>query len=50
MIVSVYAESFCKTSCKGSFASTHFTHKHDEIAGSNKPGYRTGNCMRITKI
>jgi hypothetical protein len=50
MIVSVHSESFCETSGKCRFTGTHFTHKQYEIAWSNKPSYRTSNCMRITKI
>jgi hypothetical protein len=50
MVITVHSESFCETSCKCSLARSHFTNKHDEITWSNKTSYRTGNCMRITKI
>jgi hypothetical protein len=50
MVITVNSESFCETSCKGSFTRTHFTHQHDEVSWSNNTGYCTSNCMRITKI
>jgi hypothetical protein len=50
MVITVHSESLCKTSSEGSFACTHFTHKHYEITWSNNTSYRTSNCMRITKI